>query len=77
MPTSPVQTYWIDVPTKYHANGCGFAFADGHSEIHGWRDPNAINNVTYGSSIGGAQGPLQPNDPDIHWVAEHTTALIQ
>ena len=28
---------WIDVPGTFHNSGCGFAFADGHSEAHRWR----------------------------------------
>jgi prepilin-type N-terminal cleavage/methylation domain-containing protein/prepilin-type processing-associated H-X9-DG protein len=28
---------WIDVPGSYHNSGCGFAFADGHSEAHRWQ----------------------------------------
>jgi prepilin-type N-terminal cleavage/methylation domain-containing protein/prepilin-type processing-associated H-X9-DG protein len=27
---------WIDAPGTYHDGGCGFAFADGHSETHRW-----------------------------------------
>jgi prepilin-type N-terminal cleavage/methylation domain-containing protein/prepilin-type processing-associated H-X9-DG protein len=27
---------WLDGPGTYHNGGCGFAFADGHSETHGW-----------------------------------------
>jgi prepilin-type processing-associated H-X9-DG protein len=27
---------WYDVPGAYHDGGCGFAFADGHSESHRW-----------------------------------------
>jgi prepilin-type N-terminal cleavage/methylation domain-containing protein/prepilin-type processing-associated H-X9-DG protein len=27
---------WYDVPGTYHNFGCGFAFADGHSETHAW-----------------------------------------
>ena len=30
-PTSP---QWNDLPASYHDGACGFAFADGHSEIH-------------------------------------------
>src|SRR5258706_5283637 len=26
--------HWNDLPATYHDGGCGFAFADGHSEIH-------------------------------------------
>jgi len=28
---------WQDVPGTYHNSGCGFAFADGHSEAHKWQ----------------------------------------
>ncbi len=27
-----VSPSWLDVPGSYHNGGCGFAFADGHSE---------------------------------------------
>ena len=27
---------WFDAPGTYHNGGCGFAFADGHSETHRW-----------------------------------------
>jgi prepilin-type N-terminal cleavage/methylation domain-containing protein/prepilin-type processing-associated H-X9-DG protein len=30
------QPVWIDAPGTYHSGGCGFAFADGHSESHTW-----------------------------------------
>ena len=29
---------WLDYPGTYHNFGCGFAFADGHSETHRWLD---------------------------------------
>ncbi len=29
----------VDVPATYHNGACGFAFADGHSEIHRWVGP--------------------------------------
>ena len=29
---------WFDAPGIYHNGGCGFAFADGHSETHRWRE---------------------------------------
>jgi prepilin-type processing-associated H-X9-DG protein len=28
---------WVDMPAAYHNGACGFAFADGHSEIHKWK----------------------------------------
>jgi prepilin-type N-terminal cleavage/methylation domain-containing protein len=27
---------WVDPPGIYHGSGCGFAFADNHSEAHHW-----------------------------------------
>jgi prepilin-type N-terminal cleavage/methylation domain-containing protein/prepilin-type processing-associated H-X9-DG protein len=30
---------WFDSPGYYHNAGCGFAFADGHSETHVWKGP--------------------------------------
>jgi prepilin-type processing-associated H-X9-DG protein len=27
---------WFDAPGTYHNGGCGFVFADGHSETHRW-----------------------------------------
>jgi prepilin-type N-terminal cleavage/methylation domain-containing protein/prepilin-type processing-associated H-X9-DG protein len=75
MPSSPAQTYWIDVPAKYHANACGFSFADGHSEIHGWQDPGVIPNPVYAPpNIGGGEHSA-PKDPDVVWIASHTSAL--
>lgn len=30
---------WFDAPGTYHNGSCGFAFADGHAEIHRWFSP--------------------------------------
>jgi len=32
---------WFDAPGTYHNGGCGFAFADGHSESHRWQSTEA------------------------------------
>jgi prepilin-type N-terminal cleavage/methylation domain-containing protein/prepilin-type processing-associated H-X9-DG protein len=32
--------FWFDSPGTYHNGGCGFAFADGHSESHRWASPS-------------------------------------
>src|SRR5207247_2598350 len=31
-----ISARWLDLPGIYHDFGCGFAFADGHSETHHW-----------------------------------------
>ena len=37
-PTIPAIYRWLDLPASYHGNAGGLSFADGHSEIHRWRD---------------------------------------
>ena len=74
--TTPSTTF-IDTPASYHNGACGFAFADGHSEIHKWRGatvqkpvifnvdsttPHA-NNFAAGDSL-----------PDLVWLQQRTTA---
>jgi prepilin-type N-terminal cleavage/methylation domain-containing protein/prepilin-type processing-associated H-X9-DG protein len=72
---NPSQNTIVDTPATYHNGACGFAMADGHSEIHKWRgcltqarakavsavDGNYLNNAI--------TGPI--NDPDIHWLSQH------
>ena len=73
IPTSPAQTYWIDYPTKYHANGCGVSFADGHAEIHGWIDPSAIPTPEFKAATQTAFRVA--HNPDVIWIASHTSAI--
>jgi len=40
-PFRNLKTYdprWLDAPSGRHGNGTGFAFADGHAEVHKWVD---------------------------------------
>jgi prepilin-type N-terminal cleavage/methylation domain-containing protein/prepilin-type processing-associated H-X9-DG protein len=57
-PFSNLKAYdrrWLDAPSGRHGNATGFAFADGHSEVHKWVD----SNVTSVKISGGA---VLPND---------------
>ena len=72
MPASAAATEWIDSPAKYHGNGCGFTFADGHAEIHKWQSPGNIPSVTYTPL--NKNGLFELNDPDILWVAKRTSS---
>ncbi len=56
-----------DVPAAYHNGACGFSFADGHSEIHSWKDPRtrAADPRTVNSHA---------NNKDILWLWQHSTA---
>ncbi|HEY4416544.1 MAG TPA: prepilin-type N-terminal cleavage/methylation domain-containing protein [Verrucomicrobiae bacterium] len=72
---------WNDMPASYHNRGCGFSFADGHSEIHHW-----INGSTVKPSVkGGINGDVnydqggdnnntvvspRTQNQDITWVSQ-------
>jgi len=62
-----------NIPANYH-NGCGaISFADGHAEIHRWRDPRTEPPFDSHKMQGGA---LTPNDQDVAWIQQHCSALI-
>ena len=66
---------WQDGPGVGHGGGCGFTFADGHSEIKKWKDGRTTAGpmqATYMRSF--LFGALQPNNQDIYWIQERTTA---
>ncbi|MCF7669178.1 MAG: type II secretion system GspH family protein [Verrucomicrobia bacterium] len=68
------QTQMIDFPASYHNGACGFAFADGHSEIKKWTDPRTKPTPKYNNDL-----PLnvsQPNNPDIWWMVERTSSPL-
>jgi prepilin-type N-terminal cleavage/methylation domain-containing protein/prepilin-type processing-associated H-X9-DG protein len=62
--------WWIDVPASYHNNACGLSFADGHSEIRKWRDPNSIQPVRHVNPSLGNQ-KAAPND--VAWLQQRTS----
>ena len=63
-----VNPVWKDVPGSYHAGGCGFAFADGHSETHRWfTNPRNY----YGKNF---SDPLAVQD--WAWMRDRTSANI-
>jgi len=70
-PSDPSMYQLGDLPGFYHNLGCGFSFADGHSEMHRWRDPRTIPPL----------GPINPSAPpfscannvDVDWLQQHST----
>ena len=66
-----------DTPATYHNLACGFAFADGHADIHKWRgclrskraaqvhavDGDYLNNVIPANG---------PTDPDVYYLSYHS-----
>lgn len=47
-PGYPVgQVQWRDLPASYHNNAGSFSFADGHSEIHKWRELSGLSTTVW------------------------------
>jgi prepilin-type N-terminal cleavage/methylation domain-containing protein/prepilin-type processing-associated H-X9-DG protein len=57
----------VDVPASFHNRAGSLSFADGHAEIHKWKDPNTWQIKTTFSWTA-------PNDID--WLQSKTTAKI-
>ena len=62
----------IDFPASYHNGACGFAFSDGHSEIHKWKGTTIKAPVTYTGTM-----PLNVDAgdsvQDVIWMSSVTT----
>lgn len=67
-----VSSLFLDAPASYHGGSCGFAFADGHSEIHRWKDKRTI--VT-GNSFSAVS--FNPINPDVTWMQERSSASVK
>ncbi len=68
---NPATTKIVDYPASYHNRAAGFAFADGHSEIHRWLDPRTTPVLRPGV-------PLQLNVPsdnnrDVTWMRDRSS----
>ena len=70
-PDQPSAWMLVDFPASYHAGAGGFAFVDGHSEIHKWRD----SRTTPPLGALGALNVSMPNNVDAFWIMEHSTRL--
>jgi len=60
----------VDFPASYHGESGGFAFADGHSEIHRWRDPDTMPPIRKDGEV---TGKADPNNVDIMWLQERSS----
>jgi prepilin-type processing-associated H-X9-DG protein len=64
----PASAKWTDWPASYHDGACGISFADGHSEIHKWRDSRTVVPVRYTS----IHNFSVPNSVDFTWLEQRT-----
>jgi prepilin-type N-terminal cleavage/methylation domain-containing protein/prepilin-type processing-associated H-X9-DG protein len=66
---SLASTKIVDYPASYHNNAAGFAFADGHSEIHRWKDGRTIPPLSSTLNL----NVSSPNNQDVFWMQDHST----
>jgi prepilin-type processing-associated H-X9-DG protein len=66
---------FLDCPATYHNFACGFAFCDGHAEMHRWQ--GALKKL--GASVKYVSISMSGNlttgvafDPDLYWLSYHT-----
>ncbi len=64
-----VSSLFLDAPGTYHNMACGFAFGDGHSEIHKWKDGRT--QITGNSFLATSFNPI---NQDVTWIQERTSA---
>ena len=68
------QAYIIDVPASFHNGSSSMSFADGHAEVHQWKDARTRVRVRY------APPPPNvfptPNNRDSLWLAQHTSVQL-
>jgi prepilin-type N-terminal cleavage/methylation domain-containing protein len=73
-PVEPAKyLFWQDLPGFYHHRAAGFSFADGHSEIHQWRDERTMPPLHPGTATAGNFRFYVPRDVDVAWMQDHST----
>jgi len=67
-PIQPGSWAFTDVPATYHSMSGSLSLADGHSEIHRWRDIRTTTAPVFAAS---------PNNVDVDWLHSRSTAKIK
>jgi len=70
-PDQPAQFGFYDLPASYHGRAGGLSFADGHAEIHVWRDNRTMPHLVKDGLV--PDQLASPNNPDIAWLQERST----
>ena len=72
-PSGSVYQWNQDLPASYHNKAAGFSFADGHAEIHRWRDSKTMPQLVIGQLSGGygsGKTWLAPFSQDMVWIQD-------
>jgi prepilin-type N-terminal cleavage/methylation domain-containing protein/prepilin-type processing-associated H-X9-DG protein len=65
--------WWFDLPGSYHNKSCPISFADGHVELHKWKDPE-----TYAPALPDAANlpiylPRTTSREDFSWLLQRSS----
>jgi len=74
-PDQPASYGFYDLPGSYHGRAGGFSFADGHAEIHPWRDNRTMPPLVPEGYV--ADQFRSPDNPDVAWLQQHATRPVQ
>ena len=69
-PDKPASWKIVDFPASYHNSAGGLSFADGHAEIHRWRDPRTMPNL---KKVDLTLNVPSPKNQDVFWLQQHAT----
>jgi len=70
---------FIELPSSLHDGADGISFADGHAEVHKWKDHRtAAGGVQYSGTSGTGRliMCINPPNPDLAWFAQHTPVRV-
>lgn len=70
-PNQPERRSFYDLPASYHGRAGGFSFADGHAEIHAWRDDRTMPALIRDDLV--LDQLPSPGNPDIGWLQDRST----
>jgi len=70
-PDKPQSWVIVDYPASYHGGAGGLSFADGHAEVHMWRDARTKPVLRKGQLLQLNVG--SPNNQDCYWMMERST----
>jgi prepilin-type N-terminal cleavage/methylation domain-containing protein len=74
-PGQPKNYGFYDLPGYYHHLAAGFSFADGHSEIHRWRDDRTMPPIVTGGYVN--DNFSSPDNVDVGWLQERSTRPLR
>lgn len=67
------QMILVSLPASHHNGAGGVAFADGHVEMHVWKDPRTLRSL---SKFQLDQTIPSPNNLDVTWLQERASAPV-